>query len=129
MTGPFCYKDIVHAIKELFASVQCELIFIFTEAQYTPSQDREVTRRKIANGVTELWFYLRSELNKAADRLRAAGGGAGDAVLANLKSVLEDGADMQRYIIRRRASILQLVTPLTSHLPIRARNPVGCIES
>ena len=65
-----------------------------------------MTRRKIANGVTELWFYLRSELNKAADRLRAAGGGAGDGVLASLKSVLEDGADMQRYVVRRRASIL-----------------------
>ena len=94
---------------------------LFTETQYTPSQDREVTRRKIANGVTELWFYLRSELNKAADRLRAAGGGAGDGVLANLKSVLEDGADMQRYVVRRRDCILQLVTPLTSHLPFRTR--------
>ena len=104
-----------------------------TEAQYTPSQDREVTRRKIANGVTELWFYLRSELNKATDRLRAAGAGAGagagDGVLANLKSVLEDGADMQRCVLRSSTSILRSLSPLSGHLPFRAGIPVGCMKS
>ena len=81
------------------AFVQCDATLCFTEAQYIPSQHHEETRRKIANGVTELWFYLRSELNKAAERLRAVGAGAGDGVLTNLKTVLEDGADMQRYVI------------------------------
>ena len=100
-----------------------------TEVQYAPSQDREVTRRKIANGVTELWFYLRSELNKATDRLRAAGAGAGDFVLANLKSVLEDGADMQRCVLRSSTSILRSLSPLSGHLPFRARIPVGCMKS
>ena len=30
--------------------------------QHIPSEHYETTRRKIASGVTELWFYLRAEL-------------------------------------------------------------------
>ena len=32
------------------------------DVQHIPSQHYETTRRKIASGVTELWFYLRAEL-------------------------------------------------------------------
>ena len=30
--------------------------------QHIPSEHYETTRRKIASGVTDLWFYLRAEL-------------------------------------------------------------------
>ena len=33
-----------------------------SDVQHIPSEHYEIIRRKIANGVTDLWFYLRAEL-------------------------------------------------------------------
>ena len=58
-------------------------------------------RRKVANGVTELWFYLRAELHKAAERVKGSAGGDGGlapGLVDQLSTVLQDGADMQKYV-------------------------------
>ena len=41
--------------------------------QHIPSEHYETTRRKIASGVTELWFYLRAELGHVLRGLEALG--------------------------------------------------------
>ena len=41
--------------------------------QHIPSEHYETTRRKIASGVTELWFYLRAELGHVLRGLEVLG--------------------------------------------------------
>ncbi len=73
-----------------------------------------MTRRRVENGVQELWFYLRAELHKAADRLKSAT--AGDATLAEqIDAMLEDTGDMHRSVGSRSLSALKQLPALMAH--------------
>ena len=56
----------------------------------TPSLEHEHLRRKIENGIKEMWYYLRSQLH-------SLNGDSGSSELkAKVKNILEEGADHQR---------------------------------
>lgn len=59
-----------------------------------PSKEFEVTRRKIENGVTEMWYYLRSQLKILNKTL----GNNGEAI-KTLKNIYEDVTDHKRTIL------------------------------
>ena len=56
-----------------------------------PSGEHERLRRKIANGVREQWYYLRTELNKIK---RLARGNA--QVESAVKMAFDNGAEQER---------------------------------
>ena len=50
----------------------------------------ERLRRRINNGVKEMWYYLGSELKKLKN-------GANEAIIKQIDDTLENGAEHQRY--------------------------------
>ncbi len=69
-----------------------------TQSQFTglgkePSLSREQTRRKVINGVVELWYYIRSEIARVKERTTDS------RILSQLDVLLEDGSDMQKVIL------------------------------
>ncbi|XP_077866005.1 alpha-(1,6)-fucosyltransferase-like [Saccoglossus kowalevskii] len=58
-----------------------------------PSPDHEKLRRRIDNGVTEIWYYIKSKLNKikkTSDK---------DQIDEQIDEILVDGGDQQRSIL------------------------------
>ena len=62
--------------------------------QGEPGSDHENIRRKVYNGVVELWYYLKSELSKIKDTVRE-----NTDATSKINEVLEDGAEQQRSIL------------------------------
>ncbi|XP_077997267.1 alpha-(1,6)-fucosyltransferase-like [Glandiceps talaboti] len=58
-----------------------------------PSREHEKIRRRIENGVTELWFYIRSELNKIRQL------GNEQKINEKVSEVLQDGGHQQRTVL------------------------------
>ena len=54
-----------------------------------PSFEHELLRRKIENGVKEMWYYLRSQLNSLQDL-------GPRVVKETVDNILQEGADHQR---------------------------------
>ena len=55
-----------------------------------PSPEYEKIRRKIDNGVTEIWFYVRSQLNQLKKSV------ADQKTQIKIEHILEDGGEQQR---------------------------------
>ncbi|CAD5121378.1 DgyrCDS9898 [Dimorphilus gyrociliatus] len=60
---------------------------------FSPSSEMEKSRRKIENGVQEMWFFLRSQLGKLKESL-----GKDSPINQKVDKILENGADHSRTI-------------------------------
>ncbi|XP_074644328.1 alpha-(1,6)-fucosyltransferase-like [Tubulanus polymorphus] len=66
-----------------------------------PGTDHEILLRKTDNGVTEMWFYIRSELNKIQKSSTVSG-----SIIDHINSILNNGADHER-VIRHDIKLLR----------------------
>ena len=59
-----------------------------------PDLNHEMFRRKVENGITEFWFYLRSELGKIKDSHKDNQG-----TVMKIGQILENGLDHQQWVV------------------------------
>lgn len=71
-----------------------------------PSRDHEVLRRKIDNGVSEMWYYIKAELNKLKEVSSV------DKVRERVSEMLVDAGHHQRYVCVMLTQILENVLTL-----------------
>jgi hypothetical protein len=92
----WCFK--FHFVVENYWNVQ----YHFSEPREEPSIEYEQMRRKISNGVQEMWYFISGELKKMQKQAVALS----PQLATRITRVLEEGVVHKRYIISNKAKCM-----------------------
>ncbi len=71
--------------------VYISVLHVLTGLAEEPNLDHEKLRRKVENGVREMWFYMRAQLKKVKAMVKDS-----TNIVSKVNNILEDGRDQNQ---------------------------------